>query len=154
LSDLFKAVAPIALGAFLGPAGMRHNLVAGCLCLLVMAGYSYVGGITALATGSLSRGLMAGLGAYGGAGLGESLMKAGTSAGLSEALAGSSSGNLSQAFGDVASIAGDGSSGQAFNEFLRATLIQLRSSFVIWLPQALKLLLTILWRLLNKILAT
>ena len=38
--------------------------------------------------------------------------------------------------------------------FLRATLIQLRSPLGIWLPQALKLLLTILWRLLNKILAT
>ena len=69
LSDLFKAVAPIALGAFLGPAGF--GLSAG------MAGLA-TGGITALATGSLSRGLMAGLGAYGGAGLGGSLMNAGT----------------------------------------------------------------------------
>jgi hypothetical protein len=68
LSDLFKAVAPIALGAFLGPAGF--GLSAG------MAGLA-TGGITTLATGSLSRGLMAGLGAYGGAGLGESLMTAG-----------------------------------------------------------------------------
>ena len=68
LSDLFKAVAPIALGAFLGPAGF--GMSAG------MAGLA-TGGITALATGSLSRGLMAGLGAYGGAGLGESLMTAG-----------------------------------------------------------------------------
>jgi len=68
LSDLFKAVAPIALGAFLGPAGFGLSSA--------MAGVA-TGGITALATGSLSRGLMAGLGAYGGAGLGESLMTAG-----------------------------------------------------------------------------
>ena len=74
LSDLFKAVAPIALGAFLGPAGVAFG---GPGLSAVMAGAA-TGGITALATGSLSRGLMAGLGAYGGAGLGESLMSAGT----------------------------------------------------------------------------
>jgi hypothetical protein len=39
-----------------------------------------VGGATGLATGSLSKGLMAGLGAYGGFGLGESLLGAGTGA--------------------------------------------------------------------------
>ena len=76
LSDLFKAVAPIALGAFLGPgafgiAGM--GLSAGTAGLVT-------GGLTTLATGSLSRGLMAGLGAYGGAGLAEGL--AGTGAGI------------------------------------------------------------------------
>jgi hypothetical protein len=76
LSDLFKAVAPIALGAFLGPgafgiAGM--GLSAGTAGLIT-------GGLTTLATGSLSRGLMAGLGAYGGAGLAEGL--AGTGAGI------------------------------------------------------------------------
>jgi len=69
LSDLFKAVAPIALGAFLGPAGLGMSSM--------MAGVA-TGGITTLATGSLSRGLMAGLGAYGGAGLGDSLMNAGS----------------------------------------------------------------------------
>ena len=71
LSDLFKAIAPIALGAFLGPAGLGLSSM--------MAGVA-TGGITALATGSLSRGLMAGLGAYGGAGLGESFMNTGTGA--------------------------------------------------------------------------
>lgn len=114
LSDLFKAVAPIALGAFLGPAGAAFG---GGLMSAGMAGLT-VGGITTLATGSLSRGLMAGLGAYGGAGLGESLMSAGTGAGMTEALAGSSTGNLGQAFGDVAAT--QGSSGQAFNEFLKS----------------------------------
>jgi hypothetical protein len=76
LSDLFKAVAPIALGAFLGPAGAA---IGGGFLTAAQAGLA-VGGITSLATGSLSRGLMAGLGAYGGAGLGDSLMKAGTGA--------------------------------------------------------------------------
>ena len=71
LSDLFKSIAPIALGAFLGPAGFGLSSM--------MAGVA-TGGITALATGSLSRGLMAGLGAYGGAGLGESLMGVGGNA--------------------------------------------------------------------------
>jgi hypothetical protein len=68
LSDLFKSIAPIALGAFLGPAGFGMSSM--------MAG-AVTGGITTLATGSLSRGLMAGLGAYGGAGLGDRLMTAG-----------------------------------------------------------------------------
>ena len=76
LSDLFKTIAPIALGAFLGPAGM--GLTFGGLSSAMSAGIA-TGGITALATGSLSRGLMAGLGAYGGAGLGEGLMGAATS---------------------------------------------------------------------------
>ena len=76
LSDLFKAIAPIALGAFLGPAGAA---IGGGFMSAGMAGLT-VGGITTLATGSLSRGLMAGLGAYGGAGLGESLMGAGGNA--------------------------------------------------------------------------
>jgi hypothetical protein len=76
LSDLFKSIAPIALGAFLGPAGAA---IGGGFMSAGMAGLT-VGGITTLATGSLSRGLMAGLGAYGGAGIGDSLMKAGTGA--------------------------------------------------------------------------
>ena len=114
LSDLFKAVAPIALGAFLGPgafgiAGM--GLSAGTAGLIT-------GGITSLATGSLSRGLMAGLGAYGGAGLAEGIANAGAGAGLSEALAGSSAGTGAQIAGDIA--AAEGSSGQAFNEFLKS----------------------------------
>ena len=118
LSDLFKAVAPIALGALLGPAGFGLSAT--------MAGVA-TGGITALATGSLSRGLMAGLGAYGGAGLGESLMGAGTSAGLTEALAGSTADTGAQVFGDVA--AAEGSTGQAFNEFLKSNANPATQSF-------------------------
>ena len=83
LSDLFKTVAPIALGAFLGPAGAAFG---GGLMSAGMAGLT-VGGLTTLATGSLSRGLMAGLGAYGGAGLGEGLMSAGATGAASEAAA-------------------------------------------------------------------
>jgi len=44
-----------------------------------------IGGLTTLATGSLSKGLMAGLGAYGGAGLAGGLMGAGTGAASSAA---------------------------------------------------------------------
>lgn len=67
LSSLLPMIAGIALG----PAGFG-------LMSAGMAGAA-VGGVTALATGSLSRGLMAGLGAYGGAGLGEALAGAGSS---------------------------------------------------------------------------
>jgi hypothetical protein len=55
-----------------------------------MAGAA-VGGLTTLATGSLSRGLMAGLGAYGGAGMAEGLMGAGTAALGQEAVASTAS---------------------------------------------------------------
>ena len=82
LSDLFKAVAPIALGAFLGPGAFG---IAGLGMSAGMAGAA-VGGLTTLATGSLSRGLMAGLGAYGGAGLAEGLMGAGAGAAQQSAM--------------------------------------------------------------------
>jgi len=82
LSDLFKAVAPIALGAFLGPGAFG---IAGMGLSAGMAG-AITGGITTLATGSLSRGLMAGLGAYGGAGLAESFMGAGVGAAQQSAM--------------------------------------------------------------------
>jgi len=82
LSDLFKAVAPIALGAFLGPGAFG---IAGLGMSAGMAGAA-VGGLTTLATGSLSRGLMAGLGAYGGAGLAEGFMGAGVGAAQQSAM--------------------------------------------------------------------
>jgi len=108
LSDLFKAIAPIALGAFLGPAGLGMSSM--------MAGVA-TGGITTLATGSLSRGLMAGLGAYGGAGLGESFMGAG-----STALGGVGAETALQA-PSVNSFVGNAegmTSGDAFNNFLKS----------------------------------
>lgn len=69
-----KSLLPLVLGAALGPAGLGLSsmMAAG----VVGAGYG-------LAKGSLKEGLMAGLGAYGGAGLASSL----ASAGVSEAAA-------------------------------------------------------------------
>jgi hypothetical protein len=108
LSDLFKSIAPIALGAFLGPAGFGLSSM--------MAGVA-TGGITALATGSLSRGLMAGLGAYGGAGLAQGFMDAGTTA-----LGGAGAETALQA-PSVDSFVGNAegmTSGDAFNNFLKS----------------------------------
>jgi len=64
------------------------------------------GGIETLATGSLSRGLMAGLGAYGAYGLAE---------GLGGGVSGSNVG-AEQAFGDVPAV--KGSTGDTFNKYL------------------------------------
>ena len=76
LKKFLKAVVPIALGAFLGPGAF------GIQGLGMSAGYAglTVGGLTALATGSLEKGLSAGLGAYGGAGLAEGAAAASTAA--------------------------------------------------------------------------
>lgn len=71
-AGILSSILPIAAGFALGPAGFGVMSSA-------MAGLA-VGGVSALASGSLQKGLMAGLGAYGGAGLGESLMGAATSA--------------------------------------------------------------------------
>jgi hypothetical protein len=71
-----------------------------------------VGGFEALRTGDLGKGISAGLGAYGGAGLSEGLMTAGsTEAGLSS---GALSAELAQAQGLPEGL----SSGDAFNKFL------------------------------------
>jgi len=108
LSDLFKAVAPIALGAFLGPGAFG---IAGLGMSAGMAGAA-VGGITTLATGSLSRGLMAGLGAYGGAGLAEGLAGAGTAALGQEAVASTASELMNAG-------AGEALTGEAYNTALQ-----------------------------------
>lgn len=73
LSSLLPAIAGIGLSAI----GVSPLMAAGI-----------VGGGTALATGSLSKGLMAGLGAYGGAGIGDGLASMGTTAAASTAAAG------------------------------------------------------------------
>ena len=65
-----SGVAPLVMGALLGPAGLEMSAA--------NAGLVY-GGISALSSGSLQQGLMAGLGAYGGAGLAQGLMNYGTS---------------------------------------------------------------------------
>ena len=72
-AGILSALLPMAAGFFLGPAG------AGIAESALGAG-AMVGGATALATGSLTKGLMAGFGAYGGYGLGEGLMSAGANA--------------------------------------------------------------------------
>ena len=71
-----------------------------------------VGGVQALRTGDIGKGIAAGLGAYGGAGLSEGLMAAGsTEAGLSS---GALNAELAQAQGLPEGL----SSGDAFNKFL------------------------------------
>lgn len=74
LVEAFKLrdILPMVAGFALGPAGFGL-MGAGAAGLTV-------GGVEALRTGDLGRGLMAGLGAYGGAGLGTALTSAGASA--------------------------------------------------------------------------
>lgn len=79
LRSLLKSVLPAVAGFALGPAGF------GIVSSALGAG-ALVGGATALATGSLQKGIMAGLGAYGGADLGSALV-GGSSAGASAAAA-------------------------------------------------------------------
>ena len=75
LEDILPMVAGFALNAFMPGVG---TAVGGMLGLGGAAGTGIlVGGLTGLASGSLEKGLMAGLGAYGGAGLGSSLAGAG-----------------------------------------------------------------------------
>lgn len=69
-ANFLKKLLPMIAGFALGPAGF------GLMSSLGAA--ATVGGVTALATGSLQKGLMAGLGAYGGAGLAEGLSALGT----------------------------------------------------------------------------
>ena len=74
--DILGAVAPIAMGAMLGPGG-----IAGASGLFGMGalGAGLATGLTSFAlTGDLGKGVMAGFGGYGGAGLGESLANFGT----------------------------------------------------------------------------
>jgi hypothetical protein len=82
-AGFLESILPMAAGAALVASGVGAPYAA-----------MMVGGGTALMTGSLEKGLMAGLGAYGGAGLGSSLMASGatpaaagaTELGISEAM--------------------------------------------------------------------
>ena len=78
LSAILPMVAGFALNAFLPGVGLAVGEALGGIGGAAGTGL-LVGGGTALATGSLTKGLMAGMGAYGGAGLGEGLMSAGAS---------------------------------------------------------------------------
>ena len=101
-AGFLSSILPMIAGAALGPAGfgltaMQAGLAAGALGTVM--------------TGSLRKGLMAGLGAYGGAGIGDVIGKAGTAAieaGATGA-AGAAPGTLTGAdfAGQAASLSGD-----------------------------------------------
>jgi hypothetical protein len=99
---VIKPVAPLLAGLALGPAGLG----------LMSAGAAglTVGGIGALATGSLQKGLMAGLGAYGGASLGSALGSLGEASALQAAAPGAAEA--------MAGLSGD-SANQAANEYVQ-----------------------------------
>lgn len=89
-AGFLKSLLPMLAG------GALTVLSGGTLSPLLAAGI--VGGGTALATGSLEKGLMAGLGAYGGAGLGAGLTSAGTAqAAVNAAPAASTAAPIAQA---------------------------------------------------------
>lgn len=75
-AGFLSSILPMVAGAFLGPAGLGLTAMQAGLAGAALG---------TVATGSLQKGLMAGLGAYGGAGLAGSIMGAGTSAGLGAA---------------------------------------------------------------------
>lgn len=77
-AGFLSSILPMIAGFALGPAGFA-------LMSAPMAGLT-VGGLQALRTGSLSKGVMAGLGAYSGAGLGEAVMQSGLQAGAQPAI--------------------------------------------------------------------
>jgi hypothetical protein len=76
-AGFLDAVLPMAAGFALGPGGF--GLFQGPNAAL-MAGLT-VGGVTALASGDIGKGLMAGFGAYGGSGLGDAIKGFGANAG-------------------------------------------------------------------------
>jgi len=87
LGKVFKAVLPIAAGFALGPGGFglgESIFGAGSFMGSALGTGLLIGGATAALTGNLGSGLMAGLGAYGGYGLSDTLAKLGT-AGASNA---------------------------------------------------------------------
>jgi hypothetical protein len=90
LDSLLPTLLGVGLSAFLGPEMMAIGNVFGGGAALG-AGIT-VGGLDALATGSLSKGLMAGFGAYGGAGIAQGLANAGAVNLANEASAGTLTG--------------------------------------------------------------
>ena len=76
-AGFLSKILPIVAGLALGPAGA--GIAFGGMSSAVSAGL-LVGGATALGTGSLKNGLLAGLGAYGGAGLGAGISGAAAAA--------------------------------------------------------------------------
>jgi hypothetical protein len=101
LSDLFKAALPMAAGWALGPAGFQ--------LMSSLGAAATVGGISALASGSLSKGITAGLGAYGGSELATGLGNFGDSSltGLAAQAPSSAVGGMDPAQRAASAIAGN-----------------------------------------------
>lgn len=93
-AGFLSSILPLVAGAALGPAGVGLFESAG------MAGLG-IGALTGVATGSLSKGLMAGMGAYGGAGLMGGLTGAGEGALASQGI----QAGMPQFAGDTAAYA-------------------------------------------------
>ena len=85
-AGILSALLPMVAGFFLGPAGLG---------LTAMQSAVAVGALGTAATGSLGKGFMMGLGAYGGAGLGAGLTSAGA-ANLPASASGQTAANLGQ----------------------------------------------------------
>lgn len=85
LKKLLPMIAGMALNAFLPGVGTAIGAALGGLSGAVGTGI-LVGGVTGLATGSLRQGIMAGMGAYGGASLMGGLQAAGATAAQQEAV--------------------------------------------------------------------
>lgn len=94
-AGFLRAILPIVAGAALGPAGLG---------LTAMQAGLAAGALGTVATGSLKQGLMAGLGAYGGAGLMGSVMGAGTGALSASAVPAATGADFA---GQAASLSGD-----------------------------------------------
>jgi len=97
-AGFLSSVLPMVAGLALAPMTAGTSLA--FLGATPFATAMTVGGITGLATGSLKKGLMAGLGAYGGASLGEGLIGAGSIGGQQAAAAGGADELVKQGFID------------------------------------------------------
>jgi hypothetical protein len=108
LKSLLPMLAGAALNFFVPGLGAAVGGAFGGLSAAAGTGIA-VGGLTTLATGSLSRGLLAGMGAYGGAGLTEGLMGAGAASGAGQTIASEAAGQAAlegiQLPSDYASLA-------------------------------------------------
>jgi len=104
-------VAPLIVGAALGPAGFGLTAAE--------AGLAY-GGISALSSGDLSKGLMAGLGAYGGAGLAAGLSSMGASALASDPSSAFYANSMDRASDLASGMQGSAASGASFADKLGA----------------------------------
>lgn len=140
LESILPAVAGFALNAFAPGVG---TAVGGLFGLGEAAGTALtVGGIAGLSSGSLEKGIMAGMGAYGGAGLSGSLMNSGTSAltqagvdaaGGAAALGGDASG-IAQKVADTGTLdklkAGFGAAASTPKDFLQDNKYLLGAAFL------------------------